>query len=131
MRLFPYNKADGVNTIDVLKQLRVEFPERDITLIWDGAPYHRSRLVKQAASALEIELVPLPSYSPDFMPVEHLWQWLREDVAYHTCHRTLTELIERAHNFARRINANPIAVAERLWVTTHLVPEVEKLRFSN
>jgi hypothetical protein len=31
---------------------------------------------------LQIELVPLPGYSPDFMPVEALWRWLREDVTY-------------------------------------------------
>ena len=30
-----------------------------------------------------IDLVPLPGYSPDFMPVEALWRWLREDVTYH------------------------------------------------
>ena len=76
-------------------------------------------------------LVPLPAYSPDFMPVEHLWQWLREDVTYHTCYQTKAdELIEHATDFARRLNANPIAVAERLWVTTHLDNQIDKLRVS-
>ncbi len=84
----------------------------------------------RTASALEIELVPLPAYSPDFMPVEHLWHWLREDITYHTCYETKAELIEQVTDFARRLNAEPIAVAERLWVTTHLEPTVEKLRVS-
>ena len=64
------------------------------------------------------------------MPVGHLWQWLREDVTYHICHRTRTEWIERVGDFARRINDDPIAIADRLWVTTHLEPNVEKLRVS-
>ncbi len=34
---------------------------------------------------LKITIEPLPVYSPDFMPVEHLWQWLREEVTYHAC----------------------------------------------
>ncbi len=131
VRLFAYDTADGLNTIDVLKQLRVEFPDRELVLIWDGASYHRSALVKQAASVLEIELVPLPAYSPDFMPVEHLWHWLREDVTYHTCYETKAELIEQVTDFARQLNAEPIAVADRLWVTTHLDPKIEKLRVSN
>lgn len=78
-KIFPYLKADQFNTIDVLKQLRTEFPDHQINLIWDGAPYHRAQSVKQALEILQIYLQPLPSYSPDFMPVEHLWQWLRED----------------------------------------------------
>ena len=130
VRLFAYDTADRPNTIDVFKQLRGELPDREIVLIWDGAPYHRSALLQQAASALEIELVPLPAYSPDFMPVEHLWHWLREDITYHTCYETKAELIEQVTDFARRLNAEPIAVADRLWVTTHLEPTVEKLRVS-
>jgi transposase len=47
--------------------------------IWDGA-------VRDAAARLNIAIVPLPGYSPDLMPVEPLWRWLREDVTYHHCH---------------------------------------------
>ena len=64
------------------------------------------------------------------MPVEHLWRWLREDATYHTCYETKDKLIEQATDFSRRLNAAPIAVAERVWVTTHLDPETEKLRVS-
>ena len=94
VRIFTYEKADRFNTIDVLKQLRVEFPDVKMTLVWDGTPYHRVQEVAQAASALEISLEPLPAYSPDFMPVEHLWQWLRADVTYYTCYNSKPELIE-------------------------------------
>ncbi|BAZ22942.1 transposase [Kalymmatonema gypsitolerans NIES-4073] len=111
-KIFPYLKADQFNTIDVLKHLRTEFPERDITLIWDGAPYHRAQLVKEALDVLQINLEPLPGYSPDFMPVEHLWQWLREDVTYHTCYQSPTELIERVHLFEQDINSNPFDISD-------------------
>ena len=67
-------------------RLRVEFPDVPIKLVWDGAPYHRAYVVQEAAQTLEIDLVRLPTFSPDFMPVEHLWHWLREDVTYHTCY---------------------------------------------
>jgi len=95
VRIFPYEKADRFNTIDVLKQLRVEFPDLKMRLVWDGAPDHRVQEVAQAASALEISLEPLPVYSPDFMPVKHLWQWLRANVTYHTCYHSKAELIEQ------------------------------------
>ena len=41
-------------------------------LLWDGAPYHRAEAVREVAATLQIVLVPLPSYSPDLMPVEAL-----------------------------------------------------------
>ena len=117
-------------SIEVLKQLRAEFPALEMTLIWDGASYHRSGEVKTAAAELQIELEPLPAYSPDFMPVEHLWQWLREDITYHTCYEREAELIAQVNQFEHLLNAEPNEIADRLWVTTHLKPEVEKLRVS-
>src|SRR3954469_24751732 len=50
-------------------------------------------MVREAAAALRIELVPLPGYSPDFRPVEALWRGLREDVTYHHSHPTADDLI--------------------------------------
>ena len=129
-RIFPYEKAEKINTIDVLKKLQAEFPEQQITIVWDGAPYHRATLVKEAASTMGINLVPLPGYSPDFMPVEHLWQWLREDITYHTCYESEKELIDAVTDFQHQINTTPLAVCDRLWVKKHLEPEEEKLRFS-
>ncbi len=41
-----------------------------------------------------------------------------------------SELIEQVQCFEQRINADPLVLADRLWVTTHLNPKVEKLRVS-
>ena len=84
VRIFPFDKAEQCNSLEVLKHLRVEFPDTPIHLVWDGAPYHRAQHVRDSAEELKLELKPLPAYSPDFMPVEHLWQWLREDVTKHS-----------------------------------------------
>jgi transposase len=80
VRLWPYPRANGEHTIDVLRRLRAELPDRKLLVVWDGAPYHRANAVREAASDLGIALVGLPGYSPDLMPVEALWRWLREDV---------------------------------------------------
>ncbi len=130
VRLFAYNRANKENTVDFLQRLRAEFPGAPFKLVWDGAPYHRAQLVRDEAESLGITIEPLPAYSPDFMPVEHLWQWLREDVTYHTCYDKKADLIAQVEQFQHRINAKPIEIADRLWVKTHLEPEEEKLRFS-
>jgi transposase len=131
VRLFPYEVANGLNSIDVLKRISAEFPDQKMTAIWDGAPYHRAQAVKDEAKNLNLNLQPLSAYSPDFMPVEHLWQWFREDLTYHTCYENQDDLIQQVQLFQQRLNQTPLDIAERLWVKSHLDPKEEKLRVSS
>src|SRR3954447_21128839 len=131
VRLWPFPRANGEHTIAVLQRLRAEWPDRKLLVLWDGAPSHRAQAVREVATALNIRLMPLPGYSPDLMPVEELWRWLREDVTYHHCHASAEDLTRRVADFEARINQDPCALADRLWVKDCLDPEEEKLRFSN
>lgn len=131
VRIFAFDKADQFNTIKMLTLLRTEFPDRPIKMIWDGAPYHRAATVMWAAKTLEIGLQQLPAYSPDFMPVEHLWQGLREDVTCHTCYQSQKDLIAAVALFQERINLELNTIADRLGVKCHLEPDEEKLRVSS
>ena len=129
VRLWPYARANGAHTVEVLRRLRAEAPERKLIVLWDGAPYHRAKAVWAVACGLGIELLPLPGYSPDLMPVEALWRWLREDITYHHCHTSPEDLTRRVAAFEARLNRNPFAVADRLWVKDRLDPEEDKLQF--
>ena len=131
MRLWPSPRANGEHRIDVVRRLRAEGHERQLIVRWDGAPDHRANAVREVATTLGIELMPLPGYSPDLMPVEALWRWLREDVTYHHCHASAEDLTRRVAEFEARLNRDPFVVADRLWVKDHLDPDEEKLRFSN
>ena len=130
VRIWPYARANGEHTIDVLRRLRAEIPSGKLVVLWGGAPYHRAKVVWSAAASLGIQLLPLPGYSPDLMAVEPLWRWLGEDVTYHHCHATAEDLIQCIAAFEADVNADPWAVADRLWVKDRLDPEEEKLRFS-
>jgi transposase len=118
VRVWPYRRANGEHTMDVLQRLRAEVPERKLIVLWE------------VAGTLDITLMPLPGYSPDLMPVEALWRWLRADVTYHHCHASADDLTRRVADFEVRINQDPCALADRLWVKDCLDPEEEKLRFS-
>jgi transposase len=128
VHIWDFERANGEYTVRVLERLRRQYPGRAIRVIWDGAGYHRSAATCAAATRLGITLEILPAYSPDFMPVEALWRWLREDVTYNHCHHTADELRARVQDFERRINESPLVLADRLWVKDELDPEEEKLR---
>jgi transposase len=130
VRLWPYPRGNGEHTIDVLGRLRAEFPERPLVVLWDGVSYHRANVVRQAAEDLGIECRPLPAYSPDFMPVEALWHWLRDDVTDQYCHPSLDTLEASVADFQDRINEDAVALADRLALKLNLDPNVEKLRSS-
>src|SRR3954465_4375144 len=130
VRLWSYPRANGDHTIDVLRRLRAEAPDRKLIVLWDGAPDHRAKAVREVATTLGIELMPLPGYSPDLMPVEALWRWLREDVTSHHCHASAEDLTRRVADFEERLNRDPLVVADRLWAKDQLDPEEEKLRLS-
>lgn len=53
---------------------------KPIILIQDGAPYHRGKLVKQFFKdhSDRIIVYNLPSYSPDYNPIEKLWKKIKE-----------------------------------------------------
>ena len=51
-----------------------------VTLVLDNARYQRCALVQDAAKQLGIELLFLPSYSPNLNLIERLWKFVKKDV---------------------------------------------------
>jgi transposase len=70
--------------------------EQKVHLILDGAAYHRTELVKNAAKVLNIELHYLPPYSPNLNPIERLWKVMNEHArnnVYFSCKREFISAI--------------------------------------
>ena len=128
VRIWPYPCGRKEHTVNVLERIRQEQPEREIDIIWDGASWHTAKFVQEAGKRLNLNIIQMPAYSPDFMPVEALWRWLREDVTYHHCHKTAEDLLRAVNEFTNRINQCPLIIADRLWVKDALIDEEEYMR---
>jgi len=61
----------------LLTKLAAQYPGIPITLVLDNARYQRCRLVQELAKSLHIELLYLPSYSPNLNPIERLWKFVK------------------------------------------------------
>lgn len=96
-----------------------------VVVIWDRAPWHIAGVAQARAEELGIELVFLPGYSPDLNPIERLWDWLRDEVTRGHCHVSLPALVAACREALDRINADPLAVVDRLWPKFDLDPEYE------
>ena len=55
--------------------------------IWDNAPAHRGEAMREhlRTPGLELRLVNLPGYSPDFNADEAIWGWAREEATGNIC----------------------------------------------
>lgn len=76
--------------------LRVLKTKKKIVLVLDNASSHKSHKVIEfvAKHQKRLELLYLPSYSPDLNPIERVWKHLR----YHVTHNVYFETLEALEN---------------------------------
>jgi len=83
------------------RQLETGVP---ISIILDNAGYQICSLVQEVASSLSIELIYLPSYSPNLNLIERMWKYVKKKCLYSKefsnfdifC-KSISECIEKAH----------------------------------
>jgi transposase len=76
-------RFNGESYIEFLRQL-INNIEEKIILIEDGAPYHGRTIVKEFVrkNSMKITIERLPSFSPDFNPIEKLWKNTKRDATH-------------------------------------------------
>ena len=65
-----------------------------VTLVMDNARYQRCALVTGAAKELGIELLFLPSYSPNLNLIERLWKFVKKEVLNSRHHQNFQKFQE-------------------------------------
>jgi transposase len=97
-----------------LGQLRGNHPE-PLVVIWDNGPAHRGEAIREylATADLNLQLVALPAYSPDFNGDEAIWDWAREEVTANTCLGTRAKVQEKLGAFFRGLAERTTEVQQR------------------
>jgi transposase len=82
-----------------------------VALVLDNARYQRNALVMGLAKELGIELLFLPSYSPNLNLIERLWRFVKRQAAYGRYHPTFAEFRAAVQDVLDRV---PTSHAEKL-----------------
>ena len=72
-----YINAESVCVL--LRQVAAAGLRRPITLVLDNARYQKCAVVQALAASLGIELLYLPSYSPNLNLIERLWKFVKKE----------------------------------------------------
>jgi transposase len=88
---------NAISVCELLHKIKdVAMTQIPITLVMDNAKYQRCTLVMDLAKKLNIELLFLPSYSPNLNLIERLWKWVKKDCLnckYYKCFEDFKEAI--------------------------------------
>jgi transposase len=100
-------EMDWQNSSEVLKAFSMfleQYPDKRIAIIWDNAPFHKSKEIKSALKKhgiLEhVHLIAMPPYAPDENPIEHVWNTAKQKAA-NLQHETFSETKLAFSSFVR------------------------------
>jgi hypothetical protein len=93
--------------ISFLSELRKEFGQRKLILIWDGLASHRSRRMQQYLSSQKrLTAVRLPPYSPDLNPGEFAWGNIQTKELANLCSNNLGAMVSGVRKGFARVYKN-------------------------
>jgi transposase len=76
-------RINSQSTIELFKMIESKHPELTKIYIYsDNAKYYYSKLVREYLVDSRIELIPLPTYSPNLNLIERLWKLFKKNVIY-------------------------------------------------
>ena len=106
--------SNSGTSVAFLTQLKEKHPG-PLRVSWDNAPAHRGEAVREylRTPELELRLVNLPGYSPDFNADEAVWGWAREEVAGNLCLGSRAAVQERVGKFLAGLSSRKDEVRRR------------------
>ena len=95
---------DAEQVAQLLRKVRVANPGKRLLVVLDNAPYNHAAPVTEAATALRIELLYLPPYSPNLNLIERFWKFLKRKMARNRYYATCAEFRTAVQNVLNNID---------------------------
>jgi hypothetical protein len=114
--ILPWVDAEGMSVF--LRHTTQAFEGEACIMILDGAGWHRANNLHVPKT---IRLIPLPPYSPELNPVEHIWAWLRDNTFQNMVFETLDQVMDTLCDALKNLSVKPDLVKSLTsfeWLTT-------------
>jgi len=102
---------------ELLRQIASVGISTPITLVLDNARYQRCELVQSLARQLNIELLFLPSYSPNLNLIERLWKFVKKPALNNHHHTNFQDFQQRIDSCLDQISSTHRVALTRLLNT--------------
>ena len=110
--ILPYCNTICMNIF--LSELSVAYPDDYILLVADGATWHKSKKLEIPSN---IEIFPLPPYTPEMNPIEQIWKELRKQGFKNEVFSTLKKVEDRLCDVMNSLSYNTIkSITGRNWI---------------
>ena len=93
----------SVQVVELMEKLAARYVGKPISLVLDNARYQHCALVITKAAELGIELLFLPTYSPNLNLIERVWKFLKAAVLRAAYFETFPEYCKRISDFIDNI----------------------------
>lgn len=87
-----------------LAQTAAQFPDEHCVMILDGAGWHKAH---ELTIPSNMNLLPLPPYSPELNPAEHVWEYIRENDIRNQIFNDLDKVMDTVETSLRRLHEMP------------------------
>ena len=113
---------DSYSTINLLSAIEGKYPgASEIKVILDNARYHYSKKVRQYLSQSRVDLVFLPSYSPNLNLIERLWKFFKKEVLYNKYHKNIEKFRGACISFFKNIDIHAHKISNFMNADFHLI----------
>lgn len=105
--IFTFHNTTFINAeiiVAFLKQLKEHYGDLPLKIVLDNARYQHCKLVENAAIALNITLLFLPSYSPNLNIIERLWKFTKKKILYAKYYETPAAFHQAVSCFFQTVN---------------------------
>jgi len=100
--IFPWVDARLMSTF--LAQTAAQFPHEYCVMFLDGAGWHKAH---ELTVPINMRLLPLPPWSPELNPVEHVWAYIRKIDIRNQIFNTLDEVMDTVETSLRHLHEAP------------------------
>jgi putative transposase len=110
--VLPYCNTDCMNVF--LQELSKAYLDDFILLVADGAAWHKSKALEVPKN---IEIFPLPPYTPEMNPIEQIWKEIRKRGFKNEIFQTLDKVVDRlSETICSLTNDTVKSITGRHWL---------------